>query len=56
MSELKSNAIVIDHEADTPSNESPAAPARPWAWRSTREPYDWMDAHTPLGALDSWQG
>jgi len=61
MSELTINADVDAAEqqpaasSGTPVKASPATPVRTWAWGCTREPYDWMDGHTPSGALDSWR-
>jgi len=37
------------------SKESSASAVRTWAWGKAREPYDWMDAHTPCDDLDSWR-
>lgn len=35
--------------------ESSSSATRNWAWGSTREPYDWMDAHTPCDDLSVWR-
>ena len=44
--------------AASASGERPvesSSAARNWAWGSTREPYDWMDAHTPCDNLSVWR-
>ncbi|WP_143328152.1 hypothetical protein [Caballeronia pedi] len=49
--------IVEQKDSNTSrrARETSASAARTWAWGRTREPYDWMDAHTPSGDLKSWR-
>jgi hypothetical protein len=38
-----------------PPKASSSPAARTWAWGRTREPYDWMDAHTPFDDTSAWR-
>ena len=51
-------AVDIESKPNLETCERPAEASSPamrtWAWGSTREPYDWMDAHTPCHGTSSW--
>ncbi|SAK82552.1 hypothetical protein AWB75_05261 [Caballeronia catudaia] len=57
-------AMTTDSTPDArtipPTSERPKASSSPatrtWAWGRTREPYDWMDAHTPFNDMSAWRG
>ena len=52
---LTQGNTTVEPKPDEQAQDHTSPAARTFAWAQAREPYDWMDAHTPCDGVSTWR-